>query len=169
MVGIPPCISCFVGDRNLGRVRTGVVGARRRGCEAIGYIYIYTTDRLKLLVQIRFKHSALRPGVPIRGQAAVGGRAGAPRAGVAFLPPVLRDGLQTLTECLCRSRRLLRPVGSSVATSRPTLSGNACLGKCARCDQCQYINEHHDVDGLCRKLPERLQKLVDAKGDRIKP
>ena len=46
---------------------------------------------------------------------------------------------------------------------------NACLGKCARCDQCQYINEHHDVDGLCRKLPERLQKLVDAKGDRIKP
>ena len=33
---------------------------------------------------------------------------------------------------------------------------------------CQYINEHHDVDGLCRKLPERLQMLVDAKGDRIK-
>ena len=41
MASVPPCISCFFGDRILGRVRTGVVGARWRGCEAIGYIYIY--------------------------------------------------------------------------------------------------------------------------------
>ena len=34
---------------------------------------------------------------------------------------------------------------------------------------CQYINANHDVEGLCRKLPERLEKLVDAEGDRIKP
>jgi len=32
---------------------------------------------------------------------------------------------------------------------------------------CQYINEHHDVEGLCRSLHKRVQKVVDAKGDRI--
>ena len=34
---------------------------------------------------------------------------------------------------------------------------------------CQYINAHFDVEGLCRKLPERVQLVVDAEGDRIKP
>ena len=29
------------------------------------------------------------------------------------------------------------------------------------------INEQLDVDGLRRALPARIQKLVDAKGDRI--
>lgn len=30
-----------------------------------------------------------------------------------------------------------------------------------------YINTRYDVDGLCRKLPIRVSKLLDAKGDRI--
>ena len=34
---------------------------------------------------------------------------------------------------------------------------------------CQYINANFDVEGLCRKFPERLQLVVDAEGDRIKP
>ena len=34
---------------------------------------------------------------------------------------------------------------------------------------CQHVNANYDVDGLCRKFPERLQKVVDAEGDRIKP
>ena len=33
---------------------------------------------------------------------------------------------------------------------------------------CQHINEKYDVEGLCRKLLGRLQKIVDAAGDRIK-
>ena len=32
---------------------------------------------------------------------------------------------------------------------------------------CQYINEHYNVEGLCRSFPKRLQALVDAEGDRI--
>ena len=32
---------------------------------------------------------------------------------------------------------------------------------------CQHINDNHDIDGLCRELPQRLQMLVDAEGDRI--
>ncbi len=35
------------------------------------------------------------------------------------------------------------------------------------CSICQHVNEHFDVEGLCRKFPERLQKVVDAEGDRI--
>ena len=31
----------------------------------------------------------------------------------------------------------------------------------------QYINDHHDVDGLCREFPDRLRELVDNEGDRI--
>ena len=31
-----------------------------------------------------------------------------------------------------------------------------------------YSNQHYDVDGLCRELPMRLQKLKDNAGDRIK-
>ena len=34
---------------------------------------------------------------------------------------------------------------------------------------CQHVNANYDVEGLCRKLPERLQLLVDARGDRMKP
>ena len=30
------------------------------------------------------------------------------------------------------------------------------------------INANLDVEGLCRRLPERLQKLVDSKGERLK-
>ena len=33
---------------------------------------------------------------------------------------------------------------------------------------CQDINEHCDVEGLCRKFPKRVQAAVDAKGDHIK-
>ena len=32
----------------------------------------------------------------------------------------------------------------------------------------QDINDRLDVEGLCRDLPERIQKLVDAEGGRIK-
>lgn len=31
----------------------------------------------------------------------------------------------------------------------------------------QHINDHHDVDSLCREFPDRLQALVDNEGDRI--
>jgi|ETNmetMinimDraft_31_1059906.scaffolds.fasta_scaffold07589_1 hypothetical protein len=34
-------------------------------------------------------------------------------------------------------------------------------------DVAAYINQHYDVDGLCRKLPERVAKLLEAKGDRL--
>ena len=34
---------------------------------------------------------------------------------------------------------------------------------------CQDINDNCDVEGLCRKFPKRIQDVVDAKGDRIKP
>ncbi len=30
-----------------------------------------------------------------------------------------------------------------------------------------FINDKYDVDGLCRELPERVQKVFDRKGDRI--
>ena len=40
---------------------------------------------------------------------------------------------------------------------------HACLCMC----MCAYINQHYDVDGLCRELPQRLQKLSDREGDRI--
>ena len=32
----------------------------------------------------------------------------------------------------------------------------------------RHINAHYDVDGLCRELPDRLQKLKDLKGDKLK-
>ena len=32
---------------------------------------------------------------------------------------------------------------------------------------CEHINANHDVEGLCRGFPGRLQKLIDAQGDRI--
>jgi hypothetical protein len=31
-----------------------------------------------------------------------------------------------------------------------------------------YCNAHHDVDGLCRALPKRLEDLVNAKGDKLR-
>ena len=31
---------------------------------------------------------------------------------------------------------------------------------------CQYINQNYDVDGLCRALLKRVQKVVDAGGGR---
>ena len=34
---------------------------------------------------------------------------------------------------------------------------------------CQDIKDNCDVEGLCRKLPKRIQHVADAKGDRIKP
>ena len=30
-----------------------------------------------------------------------------------------------------------------------------------------YINEHHDVDNLCRGLPARLNELKALEGDRL--
>jgi len=30
-----------------------------------------------------------------------------------------------------------------------------------------YINENYDVDGLCREFPDRVQELVDRKGERL--
>ncbi len=32
---------------------------------------------------------------------------------------------------------------------------------------CQYINANYDVEGLCKDLPNRLQKVRDKGGDRI--
>ena len=34
-------------------------------------------------------------------------------------------------------------------------------------DVAVYINQHYDVDGLCRKLPKRVAESLDAKGDRL--
>ena len=34
-------------------------------------------------------------------------------------------------------------------------------------DVAAYINRHYDVDGLCRELPDRIAKLLKAKGDRL--
>ena len=32
----------------------------------------------------------------------------------------------------------------------------------------QHINSNHDVDGLCRQFPRRMEELVDAEGGRLK-
>jgi hypothetical protein len=32
---------------------------------------------------------------------------------------------------------------------------------------CAHINSNHDVEALCRRLPNRVQRLMDRKGDRI--
>ena len=32
---------------------------------------------------------------------------------------------------------------------------------------CQKINDDLDVDGLCRRLPDRIQELINRKGDRL--
>jgi hypothetical protein len=32
---------------------------------------------------------------------------------------------------------------------------------------CQYINDHYDVEGLCREFPQRLKMIVENQGDRI--
>ena len=32
---------------------------------------------------------------------------------------------------------------------------------------CQEINDDLDVDGLCRRLPDRIQELINRKGDRL--
>ena len=34
-------------------------------------------------------------------------------------------------------------------------------------DICDHINRHFDVEGLCKGLPERVQKVIDKEGDRI--
>ena len=31
----------------------------------------------------------------------------------------------------------------------------------------QYINDNHDVEGLCRALPKRLDELAENEGDRL--
>ena len=33
---------------------------------------------------------------------------------------------------------------------------------------CAYINRHHDVRGLCRAFPRRVEDLLAAKGGRLK-
>ena len=35
-------------------------------------------------------------------------------------------------------------------------------------DICDHINTHFDVEGLCKGLPSRVQKVIDAGGDRVK-
>ena len=35
-------------------------------------------------------------------------------------------------------------------------------------DVCRQINAEYDVEGLCRKLPARLQELSDRGGDKLK-
>ena len=35
-------------------------------------------------------------------------------------------------------------------------------------DVCRQIDAEYDVEGLCRKLPKRLQDLKDKEGDRLK-
>jgi hypothetical protein len=35
-------------------------------------------------------------------------------------------------------------------------------------EACRYINANHDVEGLCRALPERLRQLIERKGDRLR-
>ena len=35
-------------------------------------------------------------------------------------------------------------------------------------EACRYINAHHDVEGLCRELPERLRELEEAEGDKLR-
>jgi len=32
---------------------------------------------------------------------------------------------------------------------------------------CAYTNANHDVEGLCKELPHRVQMLLVSKGDRI--
>ena len=32
----------------------------------------------------------------------------------------------------------------------------------------RHINAHHDVEGLCKELPKRLQQLKDLRGDKLK-
>ena len=33
----------------------------------------------------------------------------------------------------------------------------------------EHINTHHDVDGLCKEIPERMHDLVHVtKGDKLK-
>ena len=34
-------------------------------------------------------------------------------------------------------------------------------------DICRYINQNYDVSGVCKSFPKRVQKVVDADGDRI--
>ena len=34
-------------------------------------------------------------------------------------------------------------------------------------DACRYINEHYDVENLCRELPTRVRALRDAEGGRL--
>ena len=35
-------------------------------------------------------------------------------------------------------------------------------------DICDHISRHFDVEGLCKGLPDRVQKVIDSEGDRIK-
>ncbi len=42
----------------------------------------------------------------------------------------------------------------------------AFAGRLRRC--CADINAHLDVDGLCRAFPQRIHKLVDRLGERLK-
>ena len=35
-------------------------------------------------------------------------------------------------------------------------------------DICDHIKTHFHVEGLCKGLPDRVQKVIDSEGDRIK-
>ncbi len=41
----------------------------------------------------------------------------------------------------------------------------AFAGRLRQC--CAQINAEHDVEGLCRAFPKRIQKLKDGKGKRL--
>ena len=40
------------------------------------------------------------------------------------------------------------------------------VARARRCER--YINEHHDIAGLCREFPDRLRMCKDKGGDRIR-
>ena len=38
-----------------------------------------------------------------------------------------------------------------------------------RAEKCvRHMNAEYDLDGLCRRFPERLRKLEEAKGERLR-
>ena len=55
--------------------------------------------------------------------------------------------------------------GPITSTSRMKVPGMTLDS--ARGSLINFAVDHHDVDGLCREFPNRLQALVDNEGDRI--
>ena len=34
-------------------------------------------------------------------------------------------------------------------------------------EQAQYVNDHYNVEGLCKGFPDRIQAVFDRNGDRL--